>query len=283
MSEVPDAPPGFDGVYDDAAVPIVKGTNLFVLSEETGSYHQAQVIDVSNASRRKNNPFKVRYFNATEDSDEWVGLERLWLPELTATPDEQAHQSSSSRRVAKNWDLDSFFPGAWVEALGADGVWYPAEVTAVSKARQFAEAPIRVHYTGWGYGEWVSADRVWSQLAVEDAAAAWLSQVATKGSRKGAPPGGAHFQTQLQALQGTWAEVDKTYKRWHVEGSIAYQEGRDRHFKLFETAAGELTWGSGQYILDPGFTAASKTLVWHQGSAVGRVAFTWRRVPSAKQ
>lgn len=182
-----------------------KGMRLQAMFGET--YYAAEVLEVSGAKKRAKAPVKVHYVGHDSTEDEWVGVDRLKSKALKVTGKKAKEVSGTApaKAAAGAVDLSGLQQGMRVQAMYAD-VWYAADVVAVSKAKNKAKAPIKVHYAGQDAAtdEWVSVDRVRSKA---------LKAVAAKGE-KGAPPakaakgaGGAHGLEKGMKLQAMFGEV----------------------------------------------------------------------------
>lgn len=72
-------------------------------------------------------------------------------------------KKQQKKEVPKTYDYSGLEKGMRLQAE-SDGVWYGAEVVAVSTSKSRAKAPVKVSWKGYdGYEEWVGGDRLRSK------------------------------------------------------------------------------------------------------------------------
>jgi len=102
------------------------------------------------------------------------------------------------------------------------------------------------------------------------------------GRGKGNAEGPGPRTTQIDALQGLWAEAGRSKKQWLIKGYTATEVTSGemgRKFTVQEGTDGSVGWGTnGKYFLDRRFRFGMETAIWRLRSPDGTEAFSWRCV-----
>mmetsp|Transcript_20581 Transcript_20581/g.57417 ORF Transcript_20581/g.57417 Transcript_20581/m.57417 type:complete len:629 (-) Transcript_20581:96-1982(-) len=130
------------------------GDRLHALFSD-GEFYEAEVVAVSTAARRASNPVKVSFIGYVQEG--------MWLP-LASLKSKKLPKLTSA--AAGTLGLAAFEKGKELHVEADDGKLYLAEVVEVSKAKNRASAPIKVHWKGYtdASDEWVGADRIKSKV-----------------------------------------------------------------------------------------------------------------------
>jgi len=131
-----------------------------------GVWYSALVVEVSMLKSDASAPVKIQYVGYP-NGDEWVGTDRLRSKALRGVaPRTRAAKTPMPAAIdVAGADLSGLTPGQRLQALGKDGVWYSADVVQVSMAKDWASAPVKIHYVGHvdDMDEWVGVDRLRSK------------------------------------------------------------------------------------------------------------------------
>eukprot|EP00418_Pyrodinium_bahamense_P030303 CAMPEP_0179133704 /NCGR_PEP_ID=MMETSP0796-20121207/63591_1 /TAXON_ID=73915 /ORGANISM="Pyrodinium bahamense, Strain pbaha01" /LENGTH=136 /DNA_ID=CAMNT_0020832671 /DNA_START=69 /DNA_END=476 /DNA_ORIENTATION=- len=116
-----------------------------------GQYYPAEVVQVSTGQRRARAPVKVRYIGYDASQDAWLGLESLRSKALPPAPGAKAATRSRRRAAAMPLAADPSLlsPGMRLQARAEDGIWYAAQVLAVSTNPRRTAAPVKVNFLGY--------------------------------------------------------------------------------------------------------------------------------------
>eukprot|EP00928_Gymnodinium_smaydae_P084639 TRINITY_DN6791_c0_g2_i2.p1 TRINITY_DN6791_c0_g2~~TRINITY_DN6791_c0_g2_i2.p1 ORF type:complete len:513 (+),score=140.94 TRINITY_DN6791_c0_g2_i2:91-1539(+) len=125
-----------------------------------GEYYPAEVKAVSDSKKRSKAPVQVEFVGYDERS--WMALDDLKSKHLPKQK-EKAKGKAKAQAKAKV-DVSVLTKGTKLQAKAYDGVWYAAEVVAVSKKRK--DTPVKVNFLGYtkDSDEWVAADCLHSKL-----------------------------------------------------------------------------------------------------------------------
>lgn len=146
-----------------------------------GEFYPAIVEAISESAKRAKAPVKVSFVGYEESAWKAVAdLKSKKLPKAVAKASAEAKEKAKAKAKAKSKaeakvDYSVLKKGSKVQAKAGDGKWYPAEVVSVSKQPAKADAPVKVHYSGWtgpGADDWVGADKLKSKELTAAAAAA---------------------------------------------------------------------------------------------------------------
>lgn len=130
-----------------------EGMKLLALYND-GEYYPASVVTISESKKRAKAPVKVAFFGY-ESEPVWLGIESLVSKKLP---------KPAKAKAKVEMDYSGLTKGLRLQAE-ADGKWYEAEVMTVSTAKSMAEAPVKVHYSGYtkDSDEWLGAGRLRSK------------------------------------------------------------------------------------------------------------------------
>jgi len=136
-----------------------------------GQYYPAEVVAVSESRRRASAPVKIRYIGYDATQDAWLPLDSVRSKALPLAPTAKAATRIGRRRrgaagvAMAAVDPTQLTPGVKLQARGEDGIWYAAQVVAVSTNQRRTAAPVRVNFLGYSAAsdEWVGADRLRSR------------------------------------------------------------------------------------------------------------------------
>eukprot|EP00413_Alexandrium_margalefii_P015171 CAMPEP_0204528556 /NCGR_PEP_ID=MMETSP0661-20131031/9591_1 /ASSEMBLY_ACC=CAM_ASM_000606 /TAXON_ID=109239 /ORGANISM="Alexandrium margalefi, Strain AMGDE01CS-322" /LENGTH=535 /DNA_ID=CAMNT_0051534537 /DNA_START=22 /DNA_END=1626 /DNA_ORIENTATION=- len=132
-----------------------------------GQYYPAEVVAISESTRRASAPVKIHYRDYDSTQDAWLALESLRSKALPLAPGAKAATRTRRRAGAAALTVDpmQLTMGTRLQARGDDGIWYAARVVAVSTNQGRTDAPVKVNYLGYtaDSDEWVGADRLRSR------------------------------------------------------------------------------------------------------------------------
>jgi len=172
-----------------------------------GAFYPAEVVQVSSASKRAKAPVKVHYVGYEAGEDAWLPLDSLKTKKskkaaAPAAPKSKAKaKAKAGAKEAPQMDYSELEKGMRIQAKADDGVFYAADVVTVSTATSKANAPVKVHYSGYtdASDEWLGADRLRSKaikpMVTADKPAAiqgfpateWPSKLSRANPRKNYP------------------------------------------------------------------------------------------------
>lgn len=126
-----------------------------------GQYYPAEVVAISESRRRARAPVKIRYRGYDASQDAWLPLESIKSKVLPTAPGAKAATRARRRAPAPvAVDPTLLTSGVRLQARAQDGVWYAAQVVAVSTNQRRVAAPVKVNYLGYtaASDEWVGPD-----------------------------------------------------------------------------------------------------------------------------
>jgi len=151
-----------------------------------GEFYPAQVLGISTSKNRAKKPVNITYVNFADAGSVWMALADLKskkLPKAAAPEKGKAKAKGKPKEAAKkapSVNLSALTKGTKLQAKASDGVWYAAEVVAVSKKKN--DTPVKVSFVGYtsASDEWVGASQIRSKVLKEAAEAAKEKQAAAK-------------------------------------------------------------------------------------------------------
>jgi len=124
-----------------------------------GEFYPAEVIAVSRSKKRGKAPVKVHYRGYGNDEDAWLGRDALKSKKIPAEKSKERGKGvgATPAQNTKALDLTAIEKGMKLQAKASDGMWYVAEVVAVSSKRK--ATPVKVNFLGYtsASDEWVGA------------------------------------------------------------------------------------------------------------------------------
>jgi len=144
------------------------GMKLHAVYSADGEYYPAVITAISESQKRAKAPVKVSFTGY--DDEEWKAIsdlksKRLPAVEVAAKGKAKA-KAKAKAKGEKTIDLSLLEKGTRLQAMAEDGVWYAAEVVAVSQAKSRARAPVKVNFVGYtkDSDEWVGAEKIRSKV-----------------------------------------------------------------------------------------------------------------------
>ena len=157
--------PGLDGeslVFPELSG-LTKGLRLHAQGKDNKLY-VAEIVRIAADTGHAETPILVHYMGHGDEEDEWIGLDRIRSKHIrcVGSVKVQPEAVSGETDVEKLLCLDV---GMRLQAIGDDEVLYVAEVVAIS-TEQHADAPVLVHYIGFGQDEdeWLPLLRLRSKV-----------------------------------------------------------------------------------------------------------------------
>jgi len=177
IKAAPAAPATKQGKAAAASAPATPGMpekGAKVQAEFEGKFYPAEVVLVSTAKARKKAPIKVHYVGQPDEFDTWLAVDKVKFKAKKgkAAPAEAKEKKAAPAKAAEP-DFKSLKVGSKVQAEW-EGVFYAAEVLAVSSAKNRKAAPVKVHFVGRDASDdsWIAVDKLKSKLLKGKAAAA---------------------------------------------------------------------------------------------------------------
>jgi len=123
-----------------------------------GEFYPAEVILVSDSSKRAKAPVKVHFSGYDDEDDAWASLDDLKSKSLGL----KGGASKSKGKAPLKADYSGIEKGMKLQCL-FEGTYYSAEVVTVSKKR--VDDPVKVRFVGYtaASDEWVGADSIRSK------------------------------------------------------------------------------------------------------------------------
>merc|ERR1712070_524991 len=127
-------------------------------------FYPAVITAISESKKRAKAPVKVSFTGY--DDEEWKAISDLKSKKLPKVEAKGKAKAKAKAKGEKSVDLSLLEKGTRLQAMASDGVWYAAEVVAVSKTKNRSKAPIRVNFVGYtkDSDEWVGVDKVRSKV-----------------------------------------------------------------------------------------------------------------------
>jgi len=138
------------------------GMKLHAVYSADGEHYPAVVAAISESKKRVKAPVQVEFVGYGDK--EWKSLADLKSKRLPKVEAKGKGKGKAKAKVEKV-DLSLLDKGTRLQAMAIDGVWYAAEVVAVSTNKSRSKAPIKVNFVGYtkDSDEWVGADKVRSK------------------------------------------------------------------------------------------------------------------------
>eukprot|EP00928_Gymnodinium_smaydae_P069356 TRINITY_DN527_c0_g2_i3.p1 TRINITY_DN527_c0_g2~~TRINITY_DN527_c0_g2_i3.p1 ORF type:complete len:648 (-),score=174.80 TRINITY_DN527_c0_g2_i3:260-2203(-) len=129
-----------------------------------GEFYPASVVAVSQSKKRSSAPVRVHFTGYADSEDTWLGLDSLKSKHLPKSAGKAKAKAKTKANAKKEMDYSGLEKGMRIQAE-AEGKYWAAEVVSVSKAKNKADAPVKVHFVGYtnASDEWVGADRLRSK------------------------------------------------------------------------------------------------------------------------
>merc|ERR1711904_247409 len=100
------------------------------------------------------------------DSEEWKSISDLKSKKLPKVEAKGKAKAKAKAKGEKSIDLSLLEKGTRLQAMASDGVWYAAEVVAVSKTKGRFKTPVKVNFVGYtkDSDDWVGVDKIRSKV-----------------------------------------------------------------------------------------------------------------------
>merc|ERR1712070_760047 len=127
-------------------------------------FYPAVITAISESKKRAKAPVKVSFTGY--DDEEWKAISDLKSKKLPKVEAKGKAKAKAKAKGEKSVDISLLERGTRLQAMASDGVWYAAEVVAVSKNKSRSKAPVKVNFVGYtkDSDEWVGVDKIRSKV-----------------------------------------------------------------------------------------------------------------------